>query len=195
MITKQSLNNLSELVLDQEDIIKCKLYNKNDKTDFLEVHIGIFEATDTQEHISIINGLFITNGGTHIQYINKLILDNLKNKLEKKLQGKIKITPKLISNYLFIFIKGNLQNLEFTNQCKNELKIPLSRFKDYIFDEKVYKHIWSKLEVEFDRIYLDKISKENVTKKTNKLKGIPKYRSADKAGTNEASRCVLVIPE
>ena len=96
LIVKHSLNDLSELILDQEDIIKCKLYNKNDKTDFLEVHIGIFEAADTQEHISIINGLFITNGGTHVQYINKLILDNLKNKLEKKLQGKIKITPKLI---------------------------------------------------------------------------------------------------
>jgi DNA gyrase/topoisomerase IV subunit B len=195
LIVKHSLSSLSDLVLDQEDIIKCKLYNKNDKTDFLEVHIGIFEASENQEHISIINGLFITNGGTHIQYINKLILDNLKNKLEKKLQGKIKITPKLISNFLFIFIKGNLQNLEFTNQCKNELKIPLSRFKDYEFDQKIYKQIWSKLEVEFDRIYLNKISSENTTKKTSKLKGIPKYRSADKAGTNDSYKCTLVIPE
>ena len=195
LITKNSLSNLSELVLDQEDIIKCKLYNKNNKNEFLEVQIGIFDGSDGQEHISIINGLYVTNSGTYLQYINKLILDNLKSKIEKKLKDKVKITNKLISNFLFVFIKGDLRNLEFTNQCKNEIKIPLSRFKDYIFDEKVYKMIWSKLEVEFDRIYLDKISTENVSKKTSKLRGIKKYRSADKAGTSESYKCSLFIPE
>jgi DNA topoisomerase-2 len=195
LITKNSLSNLSELVLDQEDVIKCKLYNKNNKNEFLEVQIGIFDGSDGQEHISIINGLYVTNSGTYLQYMNKLILDNLKSKIEKKLKDKVKITNKLISNFLFIFIKGDLRNLEFTNQCKNEIKIPLSRFKDYIFDEKVYKMIWSKLEVEFDRIYLDKISTENVSKKTSKLRGIKKYRSADKAGTSESYKCSLFIPE
>jgi len=195
LITKNSLSNLSELVLDQEDVIKCKLYNKNNKNEFLEVQIGIFDGPDGQEHISIINGLYVNNSGTYLQYINKLILDNLKSKIEKKLKDKVKITNKLISNFLFVFIKGDLRNLEFTNQCKNEIKIPLSRFKDYIFDEKVYKMIWSKLEVEFDRIYLDKISTENTTKKTSKLRGIKKYRSADKAGTSESYKCSLFIPE
>lgn len=195
LITKHSLSDLSENILDTEDIIKCKLYNKNDKNDFLEVNIGIFESSETQENISIINGLFITNGGSHIAYVNKLILDNLKSKLEKKLKDKVKITPKLISNYLFIFMKGDLQNLEFTNQCKNELKIPLSRFKDYIFDEKVYKQIWSKLEVEFDRIYLDKISKESITKKITKLKGIDFYDGALKAGSKEGFKTTLFITE
>lgn len=195
IITKNSLSDLSELVLDKEDIIKCKLYNKNDKNEFLEVQIGIFDGSDGQEHISIINGLYVTNSGTYLQYINKLILDNLKSKLEKKLKDKVKITNKLISNFLFIFIKGDLRNLEFTNQCKNEIKVPLSRFKDYIFDDKVYKQIWSKLEVEFDRIYLDKISKENITKKTNKLKGIYKYISAEKSGTAEGYKCTLCLPE
>jgi len=196
LITKNTLSHLSESILDKEDIIKCQLYNKEDKkNDFLEVNIGLYDGSDGQEHISILNGLYVSNSGTHLQYINKLILDNLKSKLEKKLKDKVKITNKLISNFLFIFIKGDLRNLEFTNQCKNELKIPLSRFKDYEFEPKVYKKIWEKLETEFDRIYLDKISKENVTKKTSKLKGIAKYRSADKAGTNEGYKCTLVIPE
>jgi len=195
IITKHSLSDLSELVLDKDEIIKCKLCNKNDKNDFLEVNIGLFDGSDGQEHISILNGLYVSNSGTHLQYINKLILDNLKSKLEKKLKDKVKITNKLISNFLFIFIKGDLRNLEFTNQCKNELKIPLSRFKDYDFEKKVYKQLWEKLEVEFDRIYLDKISKENVSKKTSKLRGIKKYRSADKAGTSESYKCSLFIPE
>lgn len=196
LITTNKLTSLSELVLDQDDIITCKLANKNNKKeDFLEVNIGIYESNDGQEHLSLINGLYVSNGGTHIRYINKLILENLKTKLEKKLKDKVKITNKLISNYLFIFIKGDLNHLEFKNQCKNEISVSETRFKDYEFDKKVYKQIWEKLETEFDRIYLDKISKENVTKKTSKMRGILKYRSADKAGTSESSKCTLVVPE
>lgn len=196
LITKKKLTDLSESILDKDDIITCKLANKNNKKDdFLEINIGIYDSNDGQEHLSLINGLYVSNGGTHIRYINKLILDNLKTKLEKKLKDKVKITNKLISNFLFIFIKGDLNHLEFKNQCKNEISVSETRFKEYEFDQKVYKQIWSKLETEFDRIYLDKISKENVTKKTSKMRGILKYRSADKAGTSESPNCTLVVPE
>jgi DNA topoisomerase-2 len=196
LITKSKLTDLSELVLDKEDIITCKLANKNNKKeDFLEVNIGVYESNDGQEHLSLINGLYVSNGGTHVRYINKLILENLKSKLEKKLKDKVKITNKLISNYLFIFIKGDLNHLEFKNQCKNEISVSETRFKEYEFDQKVYKQIWSKLETEFDRIYLDKISKENVTKKTSKMRGIPFYDGAVKAGTKDGYKCTLFVTE
>ena len=189
------LYDLSKLLLDESDIIKCQLYNKNDKKlNPIDINIGIYDCQDSQESIALLNGLMV-NQGTHIRFINKLILENLKSKLEKKLKDKVKITNKLISNYLFIFFSGNLTNPDYKNQSKSELSVSESRFKEYEFDQKVYKKIWEKLETEFDRIYLDKISKENVTKKTSKLKGIAKYRSADKAGSNEGYKCTLVIPE
>jgi len=191
----KSLYDLSKLILDESDIIKCQLYNKNDKKlNPIDINIGIYDCQDGQESIALLNGL-VVNQGTHIRYINKLILENLKSKLEKKLKDKVKITNKLISNYLFIFFSGNLENPDYKNQSKSELSVSETRFKDYEFDNKVYKQIWSKLETEFDRIYLDKISKENVTKKTSKMRGILKYRSADKAGTSESPKCTLVIPE
>jgi DNA topoisomerase II len=196
LIILNKLNDLSESILDKEDIITCKLLNKNNKKeDYLEVNIGIYDGSDGQEHISLINGLYVSNGGTQVKYINKLILENLKVKLEKKLNGKVKITNKLISNYLFIFIKGDLNNLEFKNQCKNEISISESRFKDYEFDKKVYKQIWDKLENIFDNLYLNKISKENITKKTNKLKGILFYDGAVKAGTKDGHKCTLFVTE
>ena len=120
LITKKKLTDLSESILDKDDIITCKLANKNNKKDdFLEINIGIYDSNDGQEHLSLINGLYVSNGGTHIRYINKLILDNLKTKLEKKLKDKVKITNKLISNFLFIFIKGDLNHLEFKLDLKN----------------------------------------------------------------------------
>jgi len=191
----KSLYDLSKLILDESDIIKCQLYNKNDKKlNPIDINIGIYDCQDGQESIALLNGL-VVNQGTHIRFINKLILENLKTKLEKKLKDKVKITNKLISNNLFIFFSGNLENPDYKNQSKTELSVSEIRFKDYEFDKKVYKLVWEKLESEFDRIYLDKISKENVTKKTSKLRGILKYRSADRAGTNEAQKCTLVVPE
>lgn len=196
LITKHSLYDLSKLLIDDKDIIKCQLYNKNDKKlNPFDINICIYDCQDGQEAMSFINGLFVSNNGSHLQYINKLILDNLKSKLEKKLKDKVKITNKIVSNYLFVFFSGNITSPDYKNQSKTELSVPLSRFKDYVFDEKVYKMIWSKLEVEFDRIYLDKISTENISKKTSKLRGIKKYRSADKAGTSESYKCSLFIPE
>ena len=195
LIEKHSLYDLSKLLIDEEDIIKCQLYNKNDKKkNPIDINIGIYDCQEGNESIAFVNGLTV-NQGTHLRYINKLILDNLKSKLEKKLKDKVKITNKLISNYLFIFFSGNITNPDYKNQSKTELSISETRFKDYIFDEKVYKQIWSKLEVEFDRIYLDKISKENVTKKTSKLKGIQFYDGALKAGTKDGSNCTLFVTE
>jgi DNA topoisomerase-2 len=191
----KSLYDLSKLILDNENIIKCQLYNKNDKKiNPIDINIGIYDCQDSQESIAFINGL-VVNQGTHIRYINKLILENLKSKLEKKLKDKVKITNKLISNYLFIFFSGNITNPDYKNQSKTELSISESRFKDYEFDKNVYKKIWDKLETEFDRIYLDKISKENVTKKTNKLKGILFYDGAVKAGTKDGIKCTLFVTE
>lgn len=194
-ITNKKLEDLSKLVIDEDDIIKCKLYNKNDKKlNPIDINIGIYDCQDSQEQISFINGLVVSNGGSHIKYINKLILDNLKSKLEKKLKDKVKITNKMISNYLFIFFSGDILNPDWINQSKTTLSVSESRFKHLIFDEKVYKQIWSKIEDKIDELYLDK-TKDVTTKKTSKLRGIKKYRSADKAGTSESYKCSLFIPE
>ena len=196
LIEKHSLYDLSKLLIDDEDIIKCQLYNKNDKKNNpFDINICIYDCQDGQEAISFINGLFVSNNGSHLQYINKLILDNLKSKLEKKLKDKVKITNKIISNYLFVFFSGNITNPDYKNQSKTELSVSQTRFKDYEFEPKVYKKIWEKLETEFDRIYLDKISKENVTKKTSKLKGILFYDGALKAGTKDGNNCTLFVTE
>jgi DNA topoisomerase-2 len=196
LIEKHTLYDLSKLLINDEDIIKCQLFNKNDKKNNpFDINICIHDCQDSQEAISFINGLFVSNNGSHLRYINKLILENLKSKLEKKLKDKVKITNKLISNYLFIFFSGNITNPDYKNQSKTELSISETRFKDYEFEPKVYKKIWEKLETEFDRIYLDKISKENVTKKTSKLKGILFYDGALKAGTKDGYNCTLFVTE
>lgn len=63
----KSLYDLSKLLLDESDIIKCQLFNKNDKKlNPIDINIGIYDCQDGQESIAFINGLMV-HQGTHIR--------------------------------------------------------------------------------------------------------------------------------
>ncbi len=175
-----------------ENIVKCNIKGK-DKS--YEVIVCLWDCENSTEHISFINGLYLSEGGTHIKYIVKHILDSTKSKLEKKLKDKIKITSKVISNLMFILFKGDMNNLEYKNQSKNELSISETRFKEFSMNKKSIDSIWQLLENKIDQLYLNKITKEITTKRVNNLSGIKKYTSAHYAGTSKSSKCTLFIPE
>ncbi len=195
LINIESLYDLSKHVIEDESkLIKCTLYKKENKLDNpIDVVIGLYDCQNNQEQISFVNGIYTVEGGTHIQYINKLILENLKPKLEKKLKGKIKVTNKIISNYLFIFCSLTILNPEYTNQYKSKLKVSETRFKEYQLDDKIYKKIWILLEEKINEMYLGKITKEDKTKKSN-LNGIKKFIPAIMQ-TKYPERCSLFLPE
>lgn len=193
LMTKNDISDLSKLLVDESDIIKTKLLDSNKNS--YDVNLLVYDCHDNQEQISFVNGMNMIDGGTHIKFINKLILENLKSKLEKKLNDKVKITNKLISNYLFIIFNGDIINPSYKSQSKTELNISESRFKYFQFPPIVYKQLWNKLEHEFDKIYLNKISKEIVTKKVNKLKGIEMFEDAINAGTKNGFKCSLFVTE
>lgn len=195
IIDVKSLEKLSEIAVDSGSIVKC---NMSSEGNTFEILVAICDCDNSSgvEHISFINGLYLSDGGTHIKYVIKSILEALKPKIEKKLKDKVKVSSKLISNFMFIFFKGTMNQLEYKNQSKNELSISETRFKNYTFDNKQsLKKLWDLLEEKIDTIYLNKITKKNTTKKTNNLSGIKKYSSADYAGTSKSKDCTLFIPE
>jgi DNA topoisomerase II len=195
IVDVNSLETLAEIAVDNGSVVKC---NMSCESNTFEILIAICDCDNSSgvEHISFINGLYLSDGGTHIKYVIKCILEALKPKIEKKLKDKVKISSKLISNFMFIFFKGVMNQLEYKNQSKNELSISETRFKNYTFDNKQsLKKLWDLLEEKIDTIYLNKITKETTTKKTNNLSGIKKYSSADYAGTSKSKQCTLFIPE
>lgn len=190
-----SLEQLASMAVgeeNKENIVKCNLKSK-DKT--FEVLVALWDCESSTEHITFINGLYLSDGGTHVRYIVKHILDATKTKLEKKLKDKIKVTSKVISNLMFVFFKGEMSNLDYKNQSKNELNISESRFKEFSMNKKSIDSIWQLLENKVDQLYMNKITKEITTKRTNNLSGIKKYTSANYAGTAKSAKCTLFIPE
>lgn len=188
LITINSLEKLAKLAVGDTPLVKIK-GNK------YQIYIAKFDCESNTEHISFINGLYLSQGGTHIKCIVKHVLDLLRVKLEKKLKGKLKVTSKLISNLMMVFFSGEMSELEYTNQSKNELSISETRFKDLVFDKKSIDLIWGFVEESIDQLYLNKITKEVTSKKVSNLSGIKKYTSADYAGTVRSSECTLYIPE
>jgi len=188
LIKVSSLEQLARMAVGDAPLVKVKGNSH-------EVYIAKFDCETNTEHISFINGLYLSNGGTHIKYIIKQVLDALRTKLEKKLKGKVKVTSKLISNLMMVFFSGEMSNLEYTNQSKNELSVSETRFKDFTLDKKAIDSIWGFVEESIDQLYLNKITKETTSKKVSQLHGIKKYTSADYAGTARSGECTLFIPE
>jgi DNA gyrase/topoisomerase IV subunit B len=185
------------LIPDKTNIISNKLISTKDKYEW-DIVIGVNNLNDSQEQISIINGIIAKSGGIHIKYIQKLILDNLKTKIEKLMKGKTNINTKVILNNLTIFMSGEVVNAEWSSQSKDELKVSMNQFKHYKFaDDKIYDKIWKKLKDLLSEIYLNTEQKD-----LNKTDGSKKRKvksdnldDAEWAGTNKSDQCKLFLTE
>lgn len=94
--------------------------------------IGVMPSDDDFRFLSYVNGLHISEGGNHVNYI----LDKISAPLRDKLQRKFKnIKPSDIKNkiQLVIFFKGFL-NPKFNSQTKDRLTNTSSEISEYLGD-------------------------------------------------------------
>jgi len=113
----------------------------NIKLDNYEIRI---EPNDTDDfsQLSIINGLYVRNGGTHIEYILEKIVNPIRDKLQRKYKT---IKPADIKNKLKIMVViRKFEALEFTSQEKIEISNHQSTFREFFSDvnwDKVSKQL------------------------------------------------------
>jgi len=102
---------------------------------------------DTGEfkQLSYINGLEISEGGSHIDYVLDILVKNLRAKISKKYKT---IKPGDIKAKLtFVIIGKNMKNIDWEGQVKNKIASTNKNLKEYFkdldidkFSEKVYKN-------------------------------------------------------
>lgn len=190
-IPLNTLKSLAALVSDA--CIGCNLVSKEDNNT-LEMFVAVSDSSDGAD-ISLINGLFLERGGSHLRFAMKALFAELKPKMEKLLKGKVPVNIRLLSQHLTLIISGKLTDLHHRDQSKSEIVINESRFKNYTLDKSGVKNIWKAVEEKLTELYLNKVPTVKATRKLNELKGIPKYFGADLAGTARSHECALVIPE
>ena len=153
---------------------------------------------DVFEHVSFVNGINTSRGGTHVDYICDQIKYKLADYLKKK--KKIDAKPQIIKNQLKIFVNAyKIINPSFDSQTKETLKTPKNKFGvQYEVSQKFIEQL-AKTDI-VDKVRAQAAYKDSQLlsktdgKKTKKVK-VPKLLDANKAGTNESRYCKLILTE
>lgn len=145
--------------------------------------------------ISCVNGI-VVSVGKHIEYIKKKICEKVKQKMQTLLKDKqLKFSDNYISNNIYILINSQIPDPKWTGQRKDNLSNNIRNFSNYQISNNVINNIAKELKT----LILEKISnKKTIPKKKPKSKialDYEKYIPAKKAGTKEASKCLLIAVE
>lgn len=170
---------------------------KHPKNKNLDMHIGLAISDGKFMHTSIINGISVYEGGTHIKYFSDEIVRNLKPKVEHILiKTKSKFNPNFILNNLFISVVCSVPSPEFNSQGKEKLTTPIDKFECYKFKDKEWKAIWELLEPHITESILGKLKDKAKTRVTRSKIFLKKGSDAKFAGDKKKGHeCSLFIAE
>lgn len=172
-----------------------RVYDKSDDNRW-EICVS---TSDSHKHVSFVNGINTTMGGSHVEYITSQIVKKVTEMLSQKHKS-LNIKPHQIKDHLFVFVKATLVNPTFSSQTKTECT---SRYRDFgsrfEVSDAFIKNVM-KLGFVEDMISLIKhkeMRELNKTdgRKTSVIKGIPKLEDANKAGTIQSKKCTLILTE
>lgn len=148
--------------------------------------------------VSFVNGINTTDGGTHVDHVINPIIKKITEILQEKNKG-LTIKPQYIKENLFVFINCKIENPSFSSQTKEKNITKVSDFgSKFSVSEEFIKSV-IKLGITESILRLAEAKdKKNVSKtdgkKTNRVI-IPKLDDANKAGTRESEKCVLILTE
>ena len=177
-----------------DDIISLKMTQPNGKFPW-EVCIGLTNGREDQ--ISLVNGVCLSSGGTHIKHIQRHLVENLKSKITQQLKGtKIKFNKNLLLNNLFIFMKGSIPNPEFLSQTKDALVSNINKFSGYRFSPSKWNAIWDHVKDSVMNSFL-KNQLGNEKKRTSRGRvDVPKCQDATLArNPKRRHECCMILTE
>lgn len=181
-----------EDAISEPEILFTKLISKDGEPP-LELCIGI--ADGEFQHVSIINGVNVYDGGNYITYIQDQIADALRSNVEKLIKGsKVKYNKKMVTSCLFIFVKWRFANPAFDSQIKNKMMNPLKDFGQFEFKQSDFKKIWNLLCPYIEEKYLQKTQAKEKKRTIRGEVNVPKCYDAQFAG-KEPHKCILWIAE
>jgi DNA topoisomerase-2 len=160
-----------------------------------EICVGVSDGKF--RHVSLINGIHVYDGGTHIKHLQNQIVSNLKCNVEKLIKkSKTKFNANYIINNLFIFFKGSIIKPEFSSQIKSILGDPIEKFESYNLKKKDYIDLWAILEPHIMSLFLDKYKDKKKNRVTRGAVNVPKCSDAKYAGhKTKYKQCTMIVCE
>ena len=180
------------------NIIHTKMTSeKQDKYNW-ELCLGISDGKE--DNISLINGIYVSQGGEHIKHIQSELVNNLKPYIEKEIKkSKAKFNKNIILNNIFIFIKGYIPDPSFSGQVKEYLQgsnLENYDLYDYKFPNSHWKKIWDFSSETILSYFLEKQIGPTKTRTTRQKIDLDKYEEAYYCrDVNKCHKCFLILTE
>ena len=188
-----------------EPLPKCsfntyaKMYTKSDEMCMFTSDrwsVCIAPSDDGFEHVSFVNGICTTKGGSHVDHVSGILANGIIEDMAKK----IKLRPQQVKNAFFVFVKATLVNPSFSSQVKSECTLKPQDFGSKFEPPKSFIKNILKTSVQNELLALSKFREMKELKKTDgtrksKITGIPKLDDANKAGTQQSGKCTLIVTE
>ncbi len=163
-----------------------------------EVCVCLSDSGEFQ-HMSFVNGIATTRGGTHVEYIATKIAKQLGDYIRGKKKN-VRIENSFVKRHLWLFLQATVINPEFSSQTKEELKSKISDSKYRCIIPDKFIRDAAKCDIE-DRVvqFSEFRTKIDMTKtdgkKKKRLTGIDKLEDATDAGTDASDDCTLILTE
>jgi DNA topoisomerase-2 len=165
-----------------------------------EIAVTVSERNFQQ--VSFVNSIATTKGGRHVDYINDQIVQNMMDSIKKKVgKGNINVKPFQVKNHCWVFVNCLIENPSFDSQTKETLTTLAKSFGSTAkvsekFSAAALKCGISDAVLSWVRFkQQEQADKKCSSKKTSKLKGIPKLEDANDAGTKNSHLCTLILTE
>lgn len=162
--------------------------------------IGLVYNTFETQHTSYVNGIRTIVGGTHVDHVMGMIVDVMREKIEKK--SKQSIRPSDLRNNIHAFIDCDINLPKFNSQTKEKMINQPSTFVNKfsiddalakrLLNSQIFKEIieWAMRKKELDDV---KAIEDHAKKVRSKgFHDIPKYRPAT---SKDRSECILLLSE
>jgi DNA topoisomerase-2 len=148
--------------------------------------------------VSFVNGIYTVKGGKHVDYILNQIVRKIVAYIKNK--KKIDVKPNTIKEQLMLFVRCDIENPTFDSQTKDYMNTSISNFGSSCevsdkFIEKIAKMGVMEAACKLTEVKEIKKVKEKDGSKTKNVRGIPKYVSANYAGTARSNECTLILCE
>jgi len=153
------------------------------------------------QQISFVNSIATTKGGTHVDYITTQVTKKLEEAVKKKNKAGVSVKAPQLKNHIWIFVNCLIENPTFDSQTKENMTLQSKSFgskcapSDKFFNGAMKVGIVEAILSWVNFKAQSEMGKALTSKKTTKIKNLPKLDDANDAGTKASIDCTLILTE
>lgn len=162
-----------------------------------ESQILLLDTPDEGQSFTYVNGLVTSEGGVHLERLQKVLFEPIAKMATEKHKGTNKLTIKDIKPHVTVFLVNRLRNTKYNSQSKTKLENPVPNIT---IPESVVKEMMSSEWDLSERLQGQLNVKSNNDLKLSDGKRLATVRiegleDAHDAGTAKSSSCDLLVSE